>query len=568
MWLLSTDRAELHHFISPQHLSDGYAILSHVWGKKEQSFQETPAYHKDLPSNRPNARDTASEKVRQCCILAERDGLRWIWNDTCCIDKTSSADLSEAINSMYLYYSLAEVCYAYLADVAQDRFDTGTKGLFAASQWHTRGWTLQELIASPFLVLISSDWQKLGTKMDHARSLSEITHIPVEVLLMQKPVSSFSVAQRMSWACGRKTTRVEDRAYSLMGIFSVNMTAIYGEGERAFRRLQEEIMRQSIDPSLFAWGDFSDWQDFQGFNTSTSETETGGGSHMHNSYTSYLLARSPDDFAPNASGKITFRRETSQIASVKKRTSLALNTHDVPTFAATPYGCLSRLVCVQLGHITLASLACQWDQTPRSEQLSLWLVLQRCADTSLDNLGPLYHTGSQRLGAVSRRIVGIPENLHPWKRQKIRQQEIHIALWHTTPKDTSPPIPVALEHKRFQTPFHITHDALRNTFLEPWRLHHAPPVPYNWPGTPPIAFHFIRDDLRIGVQFIIGLCLTEPGQHFASFHFYRSDLIPAQDDLLAAHDCRWDHISKWPEGLQGQGSRTWIPCQYIRITDL
>ena len=150
---------------------------------------------------------------------------------------------------------------------------------------------------------ISSDWRKLGTKMEHAKLLSSITHIPVGVLQMEKPVRSLSIAQRMSWAYKRETTRVEDRAYSLMGIFSVHMTTIYGEGERAFQRLQEEIMKQSIDPSLLAWGLFS---------MTTTDLPQHSSEHEHTNYKSYLLARSPDNFNPRYSGRTTFSPVSSQ----------------------------------------------------------------------------------------------------------------------------------------------------------------------------------------------------------------------------------------------------------------
>ena len=121
MWLLSTDRAKLHFFHSVEMAQRaGYVILSHVWTDTEQTFQETRALLvADRSQKGYNPRDHSSPKVRELCILAERHGYRWIWNDTCCIDKTSSSELSEAINSMFSYYAHSELCYAYLADVPQ-----------------------------------------------------------------------------------------------------------------------------------------------------------------------------------------------------------------------------------------------------------------------------------------------------------------------------------------------------------------------------------------------------------------------------------------------------------------
>ena len=261
MWLLSTDRAELHYFHDPESVPGGYAILSHVWEGQEQTFKETEALRKKCAKRKlwwhKTPRDLASPKIRASCIIAARHGYKWIWNDTCCINKKSSAELSEAINSMFRYYSLAKVCYAYLSDVphAPRPALKDADSLFRKSKWHKRGWTLQELIAPTFLIFLANDWNILGTKMELAELLQDITRVPVEVLRLTQAVHDFSVACRMSWAADRVTTRVEDMAYCLMGIFSITMSTLYGEGDRAFLRLQEEIMKQSLDTSLFVWDD-------------------------------------------------------------------------------------------------------------------------------------------------------------------------------------------------------------------------------------------------------------------------------------------------------------------------
>ena len=257
MWLLSTDRAELHYFHGPENVPGGYAILSHVWEGQEQTFQEIQDLRAKCAKSGQNPRDLASPKVRACCTIAARHGYKWIWNDTCCINKESSAELSEAINSMFRYYSLAKICYAYLYDVPRTPRSAleETDSLFRKSRWHTRGWTLQELVAPRFIVFLSDDWEMLGTKMELAELLEEITNIPAAVLRLAQAVHDFSIACRMSWASNRETTRTEDIAYCLLGIFSINMPTLYGEGERAFVRLQEEIMKQSFDTSLFVWED-------------------------------------------------------------------------------------------------------------------------------------------------------------------------------------------------------------------------------------------------------------------------------------------------------------------------
>ncbi|KAH9914156.1 heterokaryon incompatibility protein-domain-containing protein [Epithele typhae] len=245
MWLLHTRDLVLHKFERPP---VQYAILSHVWRKSEQSFQ-------DISTAKKQAR--LSPKIEQSCRHARLDGFAWIWIDTCCIDKTNSVELSEAINSMYRWYAGAAVCYAYLHDV--DPFENpGAPGsTFRLSIWFTRGWTLQELVAPKEMVFFARDWTMLGTKGFMVDLLQQITNVDVDVLLHQKSLVSVPAAKRMSWAAKRQTSRCEDEAYSLMGIFDIHMPTIYGEGSRSFRRLQEEIMRSALDHSLFVWGTFT-----------------------------------------------------------------------------------------------------------------------------------------------------------------------------------------------------------------------------------------------------------------------------------------------------------------------
>jgi hypothetical protein len=83
-----------------------YAILSHTWGKEEVSFQEVDA---------GTGKDKAGwRKIEFCAKQAGADGLRYIWVDTCCIDKRNVVELSEAINSMFRWYQKAARCYVYL----------------------------------------------------------------------------------------------------------------------------------------------------------------------------------------------------------------------------------------------------------------------------------------------------------------------------------------------------------------------------------------------------------------------------------------------------------------------
>ncbi|TBU51377.1 hypothetical protein BD310DRAFT_942287 [Dichomitus squalens] len=194
-----------------------------------------------------------SPKIREACRVAREAGYDYLWIDSCCIDKTSSSELTESINSMYLWYGRADLCYAYLADVPSGKDPRADRSAFRSSRWHRRGWTLQELIAPSGVTLLADDWTEIGTKHTLCDLIEEITGIPYLALLHTKSLDEFSVAQRLSWAAERETTREEDRAYSLLGIFNINMPTLYGEGSRAFRRLQEEIVRRIPDLSLFAW---------------------------------------------------------------------------------------------------------------------------------------------------------------------------------------------------------------------------------------------------------------------------------------------------------------------------
>ncbi|KAI6100818.1 heterokaryon incompatibility protein-domain-containing protein [Pisolithus croceorrhizus] len=237
-----------------------YAILSHRWeDDAEVAYEEMIGFMKMDELKKKEVRDRSGyTKIIKCCEQAMKDDYEWLWIDTCCIDKRSSAELSEAINSMYRWYQDAQVCYAYLNDVTESTFPTERDSRtyhksHGWPEWFMRGWTLQELIAPKRLEFFNKDWAPIGNKQHLAPLLEVITEIPRNVLTDGPVGKRLSVAQVMSWAAERKTTRVEDRAYSLMGLFEVNMPMVYGEGKKAFQRLQLEIIRRSSDHSIFAW---------------------------------------------------------------------------------------------------------------------------------------------------------------------------------------------------------------------------------------------------------------------------------------------------------------------------
>ncbi|KAF7534732.1 hypothetical protein G7054_g5965 [Neopestalotiopsis clavispora] len=227
-----------------------YAILSHRWEEGEVSYKDVErAIRKGSAYLERIADRPGWEKIKRTAEQALRDSLEYIWVDTCCIDKTSSAELQESINSMYRWYEKATICYAYLSDVPFNEISSA----FKASSWFGRGWTLQELIAPRDVRFFSNEWTYFGNKTELMHDLEAITSIPKNVLCDARHLREVCIANKMRWAAKRQTTRVEDMAYSLLGIFDVNMPLLYGEGKKAFTRLQQEIMRGSDDQTLFAW---------------------------------------------------------------------------------------------------------------------------------------------------------------------------------------------------------------------------------------------------------------------------------------------------------------------------
>ncbi|PMD37231.1 HET-domain-containing protein [Hyaloscypha variabilis F] len=283
MRLINTETGLLEDFIGDD--IPRCAILSHTWEKDEISLQEfqrltDPDLEQD-PKTIAGKAKAGYVKIQGCVNLARSREIPYVWVDTCCIDKTSSADLTESVNSMYRWYANSEVCFAYLVDVKTYEATDGRHAFpdWEKSRWFTRGWTLQELIAPTVVEFYCHSWYYFGTKQSLYDRLSNVTGIERKVL-QTNDLSSISVAKKMSWASQRSTCRKEDMAYCLLGIFDINMPLLYGEAESAFLRLQQHIAASSTDHSIFAWG-------------------VPAGSAVGNQLRSYrsIFARSPADFA-------------------------------------------------------------------------------------------------------------------------------------------------------------------------------------------------------------------------------------------------------------------------------
>ncbi|KAH6653655.1 hypothetical protein BKA67DRAFT_647451 [Truncatella angustata] len=223
-----------------------YAILSHTW----EADHNNEITYKDIMKQR-GSQKSGYQKIQFCADQAKADSLEHFWVDTCCIDKTNAAELAESINSMFRWYQHAAKCYVYLSDVSSGRNQihepvrSTWKQKFRSSRWFKRGWTLQELIAPAIVEFFSSDKQRLGDKETLGQTIHEVSGIPIRAL-QGISLSEFSAEERISWSKTRTTSKREDKAYSLLGLLSIFMPIIYGEGEQeAFERLRTEISRRS-----------------------------------------------------------------------------------------------------------------------------------------------------------------------------------------------------------------------------------------------------------------------------------------------------------------------------------
>lgn len=228
-----------------------YAILSHTW----QGEEVTLADLKDSPNG---GRDKKGyKKLLFCAQQAALDGLEYFWVDSCCIDRSNSVALEDAINSLFYCYRNAAKCYIYLSDISTPDWEETSKksdcrwqSAFRKSKWFARSWTLQELLAPRSAEFFSCEGQKLGDKNTLRQTLHEITGIATQAL-EGRPLAHFSVRERLLWAANRGATLEEDQVYSLLGIFGIKMTMMYGEGSwNACLRFWDEIFRRIEDYTI------------------------------------------------------------------------------------------------------------------------------------------------------------------------------------------------------------------------------------------------------------------------------------------------------------------------------
>jgi len=227
-----------------------YAVLSHTWrpDNSEVTYQDILA---------GTARSKAGyDKIQFCAEIATGHGLKYFWVDTCCIDKMNAVELQEAITSMFRWYRGAARCYVYLSDLSVDGsipHKNLLESSFRASRWFKRGWTLQELLAPASVEFVSREGKRVGDKTSLESQIHDVTGIDV-MALRGAPLSQFDIDERFKWAEGRQTTREEDWAYALQGIFDVSLPIMYGEGrDRAVARLKREVNDTSKYATAASW---------------------------------------------------------------------------------------------------------------------------------------------------------------------------------------------------------------------------------------------------------------------------------------------------------------------------
>jgi hypothetical protein len=304
-----------------------FAILSHTWDSEEVNFEAfndiaTRTVAKGWP------------KIEQTCREAQRCGFDYVWIDSCCIDKTNNAELSESVNSMFQWYSEADLCLVYLSDFDANAAANDRVAMLPRARWFSRGWTLQEIVAARSANFYDGTWCHFGTRESLRDELASITNIDAEIFSPpQDPdavgirdlLGAIPVGRRMAWAASRQTTRPEDMAYCLIGLFQVSMPMLYGEGgEQAFTRLQEEIIRDNNDLSIFAW------------RAKDSSTHRG------------ILARSPEEFVGLSNLKFEHDIKFNPDFSMSNK-GLRINTSLKPAGDMFPGEVLMPLYCYAEG---------------------------------------------------------------------------------------------------------------------------------------------------------------------------------------------------------------------------
>ncbi|OJT04037.1 Vegetative incompatibility protein HET-E-1 [Trametes pubescens] len=428
-----------------------YAYLSHFWGPDEATYQDVQRIQagavvtdSSLPYDDSGVVVASPifsllpDKIRFACQVARESGYRLLWIDACCLDRSNRLEMAESVHLTYELVKRANVCYVYLADVPDEEDPSAKYSYFRTSRWHTRCWTLQELIAPKREVFLTTTWRRLGTKEDLAETLAQITGVFPEMLSREVGLlSDVGVATRMSWAAGRQATRVEDRAYSLWGIFGVRMPPAYGEKTAAFLRLQEEIIKHTADHSIFAWGLSCTVAAFPG-----DVIRTPVQTHTSPRASTCLFARSALDFYKSDISPIS----TEEFATLLGRDPSARDFPSAQCFS-DPQGVTARFLCIDLTDLPLLHQAIfalvdrQGCEACKGRGQARALALLQCRD-SAGSLVALPLCGPPPMSGRPWREVTIGTHLpcsadpphNPFRLVRLRQEAVDASLVYLLPE--------------------------------------------------------------------------------------------------------------------------------------
>ncbi|KAG1731322.1 uncharacterized protein EDB91DRAFT_1349374 [Suillus paluster] len=230
----------------------GCVMLSHRWEGKEpllHDIQDRVIYELNPIGG--------ILKLQSFCKISREAGYRWAWSDTCCIDKNNNVELQQSLNSMFAWYRYSALTIVYLADITL----SSKSGALATSEWNRRGWTVGEFLAPKVVLFYQKDWSRYlnDRSPNHKESVVIMQELGRATGIDQQALVSFSPGmshprEKLQWASTRVTTLQEDIAYSLFGIFGINLPVIYGEKKHnALRRLLQEIIAQSGDITALDW---------------------------------------------------------------------------------------------------------------------------------------------------------------------------------------------------------------------------------------------------------------------------------------------------------------------------
>lgn len=247
VWLINTSTFRLREFTRS---TPPYATFSHVTDEDKALFEVFTQTERD------SCKDSI-KIIERACDQARNGGFEWLWSHAACVDRRSSAALSEAINSLARIYRDCQSSLIYLEDLDCKPAGYQTIGeSLAGCRWTKNIWAIPQIIFPREVHFFSSDWTHIGTKRSLLRDLSSITGIDEPVLEDSDYLENYSIARRISWASKMTAPRTEDFAYALFGLFDISMPVTYGEGRKAFLKLQEEITKDTDDFSFVAWDSF------------------------------------------------------------------------------------------------------------------------------------------------------------------------------------------------------------------------------------------------------------------------------------------------------------------------